>query len=61
MQRAFAEALSNLQSLVVRFNENSNNGRLLLSPRAATSPPLTASESFLYHICGIDLQVRWIP
>lgn len=56
VQQAFFEALSNLQSLVVRFNEGSKDGRInLLSPRATPST-FVVKESILVYICNIDLE-----
>lgn len=59
VQRAFAESLSNLRALVVRYNESATGrGGLLMSPRAAAaaaSESSLARESILFHICHIDL------
>lgn len=51
MQRAFAEALSNFRSLIVRYNETPSQGgkggggALLLSPRSAAAAARLAASS----------------
>jgi hypothetical protein len=55
VQRAFAEALTNLRSVIVRFNDGGGARALLVSPRsgqAFSGGPV--KEGLLCYVCNID-------